>query len=155
MGENIESVKQQKTGDEAIGYLNLEGANAETRRLALAPSNMGVINHSSGRASLMGRSGNSISVDLYLNGVVVEEVSFQATGQCGYSIACASAATLLIHDRPLSHALNMTSELIERKLGGVPDEYHHVAVLAAEVVKAAARDALNKLSDPLRLMYLS
>ena len=67
--------------------------------------------------------------------------------------ACARAAVEMVRDRPLSHALTIAGKKIEAKLGDMHREHFHFAELAANTLKAAARNALEQLDESLKMMY--
>jgi nitrogen fixation NifU-like protein len=74
----------------------------------------------------------------------VVEARFQSYG-CGPTIAAASAGTDLAAGRPLEELMAVGAERVERALGGLPPDRAHAAVVVAGALRAAARDALDRL----------
>ena len=68
-------------------------------------------------------------------------------------MACGSAATELAKGKSLKHALTISGKQIEQSLAGLPREHMHCADLAANTLKEAARDALEKQKEPWRRIY--
>lgn len=118
------------------------------------PKNFGIIQEPDSQATLVGADFDSVSVQLHLSGVVIDDISFQTRGGGYVARACASIATELVKNKPLSHALTLTGSKIDSTLGGLPLEYKHCADLAAKTIKAAAENAVEHLSDSLKRMYL-
>ena len=67
----------------------------------------------------------------------VSEARFQTYG-CGPSIAASSLVTELVRDRPIEELGGLTAAVVERALGGLPDERRHAATLVADALHAAA-----------------
>lgn len=73
----------------------------------------------------------------------VVEARFQSYG-CGPTIAASSAATELAANRPLEELIALTERSVEDAVGGLPGERRHAALVVAEAMRAAARDALER-----------
>ena len=143
------SPAEKKTG----AHLIEKDLPSEIMKHSKNPMNFGTIQEPDSEATLVGSDLDSVSVQLHLSGVVIDDISFQTTGG-GFARACASVATELVRNKPLSHALTMTGSKIVSKLGGLPTEHNHCAELAAETIKVAAEKAIKLLSEPQRRMYL-
>jgi len=126
---------------------------SEIMKHAKNPKNFGILPEPDSQATLVGADHDSVSIQLHLSGVVIDDICFQTTGD-GFARACASVATELVRNKPLSHALTMTGTVIDTKLGGLPREHKYCADLAAETIKAAAEKAIEQLSEPQQRMYL-
>ena len=94
----------------------------------------------------VGKVGNPVCGDvmkLYIkvtvdeNGVeIIEEAKFQTLG-CGAAIATSSMATELLKGKLLSEAIELTNQIIETALDGLPPIKKHCSNLAAEAVRLA------------------
>jgi nitrogen fixation NifU-like protein len=71
------------------------------------------------------------------------EIRFQTYG-CGPTIAAASAASVLVAQRPVRELLGLEAAEIERALDGLPDDRKHAADVVAGALRAAARDYLQR-----------
>jgi NifU-like protein involved in Fe-S cluster formation len=74
----------------------------------------------------------------------VVEARFQAYG-CGPTIAAASAATEVATGCTLEALLEVPAARVEAAVGGLPETRRHAAEVAALALRAAARDALNRM----------
>ncbi len=66
----------------------------------------------------------------------VAEARFQTYG-CGPSIAASSLVTELVQGRAVDALAALTPDVIERALGGLPEERRHAATLVADALQAA------------------
>jgi nitrogen fixation NifU-like protein len=73
------------------------------------------------------------------------EARFQAYG-CGPCIAASSVATELASGRSLGELSGLSAADVEAAVGGLPDQRRHAADVAARAVRAAALDALARIS---------
>jgi nitrogen fixation protein NifU and related proteins len=104
-----------------------------------APRNVGMMRS----ADAIGESEDPTCGDLarfYLRieGDRVREARFQTYG-CGPSIAASSLATELVRDRPVDALGDLTSEVVESALGGLPDDRRHAATLVVDALRGALR----------------
>jgi len=72
-----------------------------------------------------------------------QNFAFTTTG-CGASRACGSIAVELATGKDPRDASRLAQLDVIEALGGLPDEYRHCALLAADTVKAAAEDYLAR-----------
>jgi len=72
----------------------------------------------------------------------IDALRFQVFG-CGFTIAACAAAAELAEGMPLSEAMTLSAEAIDRKLEGLPSERSYCADLAAQALQAAVRSALG------------
>lgn len=82
--------------------------------------------------------GDRVELSIQINGGQIVDCRFQASG-CPAAIASAAAVTLLVRDRALEEALNLTEEKLLEFLGGLPSHKLHGAQLAVEVLQRALR----------------
>lgn len=72
----------------------------------------------------------------------VKEIRFQVFG-CGFTIAACAAAAELCKDRSLDEIQLYDPKLIEKRLGGLPEERGYCAELANRALQAAIASARN------------
>jgi nitrogen fixation NifU-like protein len=129
-----------------LGPLQPETIGQEVLRHAASPRNERRLANPDGTARLTGICEDTVSIQLCLHGMLVDEIGFQTDG-CGFTRACASVATEMVRGRNVGHALELSGQQIGNALGGLPPDHVHCADLAANAVKAAAADALERKSD--------
>jgi len=82
--------------------------------------------------------GDVVEVWLRVRDGKVEEATFQTTG-CQPTCASVAAATALARGRPVRDCLKITQSAIIEELGGMPEQDHHCALLAARAFQRALR----------------
>lgn len=107
------------------------------------PRNMGPLANANGHACITGPCGDTVEIWLRTEGEWVKESTFMTTG-CGPSRACGSMATELAVGRSIRTALEMEQEDILEELEPFPEDHWHCALLAANTMKAAARDCVER-----------
>jgi NifU-like protein involved in Fe-S cluster formation len=117
------------------------------RKHAQNPSNWGKMLHPNGEATVTGICEDTITIQIRLTDNAIQEIRFQTDG-CGFTRACASVATELALGRKLDFALEFTGEQIIENLGNLPKDHRHCADLAANALKGAATDALERRRNP-------
>jgi nitrogen fixation NifU-like protein len=100
------------------------------------PCNVGELADPQGRAELTGACGDSIGVQLAVRDGVLEQVAVQPRG-CAYTLACASAVSVLARGRTLDAALELGPEDVMAELGGLPADHAHCARLAVNTLGEA------------------
>ena len=105
------------------------------------PRNYGMIEKADGHARIKGPCGDTMEFWLAVSDGRLNRVTFITDG-CGSSLACGSIATVLVEGRRIEEALSMSQEEILDSLGGLPAEFEHCALLAANTVQEACRDYL-------------
>jgi len=110
---------------------------------ANAPRNMGSLAAPDGRGNAVGQCGDSITVDLQVDGNVIRDIKVAPKG-CLYTKACASAVSELAKGKDLTAALQLEPEDVERVLGGLPEDHLHCARLAVNTLGEAISDALGR-----------
>lgn len=73
----------------------------------------------------------------------VRGTSFITDG-CGSSLACGSMATVLVEGRRVEEVKTLQQQEILSALGGLPPETEHCALLAANTLRAACEDYLQR-----------
>ena len=111
-------------------------------RHARAPRHAGCLENPHGRAKGVGICGDSIELTLRLQGETIVEVGHCPVG-CDYTIACASAVSMLAIGKTLEESLQIQPADVERELGGLPEDHLHCARLAVNTLGDAVADAFR------------
>ena len=107
------------------------------------PRNLGSLAAPDGTGNAVGQCGDSITVDLQVDGNVIRDIKVAPKG-CLYTRACASAVSELAKGKDLTAALKIEPEDVERVLGGLPEDHLHCARLAVNTLGEAVSDVLAK-----------
>jgi Mrp family chromosome partitioning ATPase len=124
----------------------LDGFSATARDHAAHPRNHGPLSDFNGHARITGPCGDTMEFWLKVAKWKVEEISFITDG-CGSSLACGSMATSLAKGRRLKDAAALKQKDILDALGSLPADLEHCALLAANTLKAACDDYVNRLKS--------
>lgn len=116
------------------------------------PNNRGVLNNPDGQGQVTRVCGDSLLIQVKLEGAVIKQIRFETNG-CDYTRACGSMATSLARTKSLKHALSITAEQIDIALGGLPAQHKHCAEMAARALYFAIEDAIKHLKGPLKQAY--
>ena len=116
---------------------------AVARDHATNPRNHGALKIFDGHARITGPCGDTMEFWLTARNGTVEKFSFTTDG-CGSSLACGSMATSLAEGRRVKDAAALSQQDILGALGGLPKEVEHCALLAANTLKAACEDYLDR-----------
>jgi NifU-like protein involved in Fe-S cluster formation len=96
-----------------------------------------------GRARVTGPCGDSMEIFLRVEGRRIAEASFLTDG-CMTTIVSASMVVEMAAAMPLDEARSISQQQILAALGGLPEESHHCALLAANTLRAAVEDYLAR-----------
>jgi len=110
---------------------------------AMNPRNVGRIERAEGFARITGPCGDTMEIYLKVEGERIRNAKFWTDG-CGTAIACGSVATELARDRTAIEVNKIDSRQILDVLGGLPESDAHCAVLAANTLRTAIQDYLNR-----------
>ncbi len=110
---------------------------------ANTPQNLGRLAGPDGTGTAVGQCGDSITVDLQVEGDVIKDIKVDPKG-CLFTRACASAVSELVKGRKLAAALQVEPEDVERVLGGLPEDHMHCARLAVNTLGEAVSDVLGR-----------
>jgi nitrogen fixation protein NifU and related proteins len=113
----------------------------------LRPRNPGVMEAPDGYAKITGPCGDTMQIFVKIREDEVVEASFMTDG-CGTTVVSASMAVELLTGRSLEESLALDQALILQRLGGLPRESQHCALLAANTARAAIEDYTSKRSSP-------
>ena len=97
-----------------------------------------------GSACVTGGCGDAVQLRLYFkDGRLAEGV--QRTSGCAFSFTALDAAIYLAKGKTAEDILNIDADKILRKVGDLPDDHRHAAVMAAEVLHQAVRNYMGRL----------
>jgi len=85
------------------------------------------------------RCGDLIRIFIKVQDDRIASIRFKSEG-CGAAIASSSIATEMMTGKRLDEALAITGKQIANKLGGLPENRIHCAVLAQDALKIAVQD---------------
>ena len=123
--------------------IDLECFSEATRDHAAKPRNHGTRADFDGHARITGPCGDTMEFWLTARNGKVDKVSFITDG-CGPSLACGSMATCLAEGKRVEEAAALRQKNILEALGGLPPDFEHCALLAANTLKAACENYLNR-----------
>lgn len=103
------------------------------------PRNLGLLRPCNGRANVVGSCGDSMEVTLRVDEDRVNDLRAQPKG-CSFTVACASAMTMLARGRSLDHCLSIGPQDVAGMLGGLPDDHLHCARMAVNALHEAISD---------------
>ncbi|MGC8643076.1 MAG: P-loop NTPase [Isosphaeraceae bacterium] len=126
-----------------MACIDHEGFSALARDHATNPRNYGPLPEFDGHSRVTGPCGDTMEFWLIAPGDTVHQVSFTTDG-CGSSLACGSMAATLAEGKRVEDAAALRQQDILDAFGGLPPETEHCALLAANGLKAACEDYLNR-----------
>jgi len=124
----------------------------EVIELFLHPKHLGEIKDGEVYGKFTGPCGDTMEIYLKIKDDRIYDAKFMTDG-CVTTPACASMVTSLSKGKTVPEAMHITSEDILDKLGGLPEENVHCAVLAANALKKAIRDYLTEGKDSWKRFY--
>jgi len=83
-----------------------------------------------------GPCGDTMQYFLNIENDIIKKASFITDG-CGASVATASQTTMLITDKSIDYAEQLTAEDIDKALDGLPEDHKHCAELSARTLHRA------------------
>ncbi|MCP4600422.1 MAG: iron-sulfur cluster assembly scaffold protein [Proteobacteria bacterium] len=114
------------------------------------PRNPGPMKNPDGHARFKGPCGDTIEMFIRVSkDERITDASFMTDG-CMTTIASASMAVELAIGRSLPAAKRISQDLILEKLGGLPEESRHCALLAAKAFRAAVENYSIMKDIPLK-----
>lgn len=96
-----------------------------------------------GYACINGQCGDIMEIYLKFRDGLVAKALFETDG-CGSSQACGACAAQMAVGKNPDELVEITGEAIKQRLGGLPEESEHCALLAAETLQAALEDYMVK-----------
>ena len=157
MGDSKSHPKEQKKnnfrlnkaepGDEAPSL-----PPAKTLEHILTPRHLGMLSEPDGQAQIIGPCGDTIEVFLKIDDGVVCKAFFLTDG-CEYTIACGDAICELAEKKTVKEAFQINAEKLFDYLEGLPKDHVHCASLAANTMRKALLEYLEKRDEPWKKAY--
>jgi len=114
------------------------------------PKNFKRIDSPDGYAKIKGPCGDTMEIFLKVKDGKITDCSFLTDG-CGGSIMCGSMTVELTEGKKIEEVKGITQKTILDSLGGLPEDYHHCALLAANTLKEALKSIkTNPYKDSLK-----
>jgi len=107
------------------------------------PKNPGAMEQPDGHARITGPCGDTMEIFIRVTDDTITRASFLTNG-CGTTVVSASMAVELATALSVHDVGAVTQDLILERLGGLPRESQHCALLAANTLQAAAADYLRR-----------
>jgi len=123
--------------------LDLESFSATARDHAANPRHQGPLEVFNGHARITGPCGDTMEFWMTARNDRVDKISFVTDG-CGPSLASGSMAACLARGKRVEDAAGLRQQDVLEALGGLPEGSEHCALLAANVLRAACQDYLNR-----------
>jgi len=119
---------------------------------AMNPRNVGSMPNADGFARVTGPCGDTMEIWLRVKQDRIVEASFWTDG-CGTTIAAGSMVTELVKGKSAVQAMRITQDDVLKALGGLPEDSHHCALLAANTLREAVKDYLALRKEPWKKAY--
>lgn len=126
--------------DEAISVIPLD---SRFWRHAREPHNLGSCQDATASAVGIGSCGDKIKVDIVVKDDALASVKCVPEG-CIYTVACASAMSVLAMGCTVEQALKLQPENVSHELGGLPADHLHCARLAINTLGEAVAEYYRK-----------
>jgi len=118
----------------------------------LRPRYVGEMENPQGHGKVTGTCGDTVQIFLRVDNDKIIDARFITDG-CATTIAAGSMACELAMGKTFREAFKITKEVILEKLGGLPEESIHCALLASNTLRAALTDYLESKNEPWRRLY--
>jgi nitrogen fixation NifU-like protein len=119
---------------------------------SMNPRNLGELEDADGFAQVTGPCGDTMRMWLKVKDDTISKATFLTDG-CGTTIASGSMVTELAKGKNIAEAQKISQKYVLNALGGLPEESHHCALLAANTLKEAIRDYLAIKKEPWKKAY--
>lgn len=133
------SSQQEDKSKEKEQHQDLSEYGPVAQQIIQSRENMGSFDQPDLHGKVRGCCGDSIQIELLLDGEVIQDARFLTDG-CAATIACGGLLTRLIKGKTLTEAQELSPEDLIKELGGVPKNHVHCASLAVktlhEVIKS-------------------
>lgn len=103
------------------------------------PRNTQPLNPVDGQATGIGSCGDKVTIRIAVQAERIKAIE-QCPDGCIYTVACASAVSVLAQGAMVEHALEIQPEDVEKALGGLPQDHLHCARLAVNTLGEAIAD---------------
>jgi len=118
----------------------------------LKPRYMGEMENPQGYGNITGPCGDTVKIFLRIDNDKIIDARFTTDG-CAPTIASGGMACELAIGKTFKEAFKITKELILEKLGGLPEENTHCALLASNTLRAALIKYLSSRDEPWKRLY--
>lgn len=122
------------------------------------PRNLGKLERANGHAGGRGPCGDSMWMWIQVSGDKGREVIDRATfisDVCIGAVSCGSALTEMVTGMEVQQAMQITSDILRKALGGLPEKESHCADLAIKTLKDTIRDYHQGRSAGWKHLYQS
>ncbi len=103
-------------------------------------------------ARVEGSCGDSMEMRVKFEDNRVADISYWTNG-CTYMVNCLSAATHLAKGKTLDEVAAIDADVVQKSIGGLPEDYMHCATQAAELLRGVVEDFLSKQRQGSRAEY--
>jgi nitrogen fixation protein NifU and related proteins len=138
--------------DETRKRLREEGYSEIVVEHWLHPRNVGPMKYCDGEGSATSPCGDSMWIWLRVRNGSIDDACF-VSDICIGAVVSGSILTEMIKQRPIGEALTITGRDILRELGGLPEQFAHCAILAADTLKEALKDYRTFAKEPWKRAY--
>lgn len=118
----------------------------------LTPSHLGMLPAPDGQARFTGPCGDTMEVFLKIDDGVIRQAFFLADG-CQHTIACGDAICDLAEMKTVKEAFQINAEKLFDYLEGLPQDHVHCASLAANTMRTALLEYLEKRDESWKKAY--
>lgn len=149
IADELKVERSVEAGTEESGDIEVDGDVPEyghfseiAKRLIRTRENMGVMQKPDAQGFFRGSCGDSMQVDLRINGEIITEAKYSTDG-CGATVACGSMVTKMALSKSLTEAMQITPENLISALAGLPRQHEHCAELAVMTLRETLIDATD------------
>ena len=107
------------------------------------PTHFGSIHHPNGKGKITGPCGDTMNISLRIVKKRIHAARFFTDG-CGATVACGNMLAKMVEGKTVEEALHISTDLLLRKLGGLPAEHMHCVKLAVDTLLDAIRHYQSK-----------
>jgi len=94
-------------------------------------------------ARVIGECGDTMEIRVKFQGNRVVDISYWTNG-CTYMANCLSAATHLAKGKTVDEIVGIDADVVQKSIGGLPKDYMHCAIQAAELLRGVVDDYMTK-----------
>lgn len=118
----------------------------------LTPRHLGMLSEPDGQGRIIGPCGDTMEIFLKIDDGVVSKSFFLSDG-CEYTIACGDAICELAEMKTVKEAFQINAEKLFDYLEGLPKDHVHCASLAANTMRTALLEYMEKQGEPWKKAY--
>ena len=118
----------------------------------LHPRGARPLENADGHARYTGPCGDTMEIFIRVEGNIIQDAGFTTDG-CITSIVCGSMAVQEARGKNVFSAMEISQDDILEKLGGLPEESEHCALLASDTLHKAVNDYLSMKKEPWKKLY--